>query len=895
MIVRLQLAACLMTALLLSATPAAAEPTLVLDGAGVWRMYHTLEPPLIQQPGNKVEPLMFDVKWLDWATAAAPADWTTVEMNDRTWTRGPVRRAAETPYLAQLCLRGKFEVTNPAAVKGLSVAVEYHGGVIVYLNGKEVGRGDLTSGKNSGRALAKPYPTSAFVDTQGNLVGEPRRGQPDTPRTRSLNLPIPKTLLRKGLNILAIEVLRAPYPAAVMDKHPRGVGGMSKDPGLMWNTCEIRTVRLSAEGPEGLVPNITRPEGLQVWNGYPLAGDVDVDYGDRTEPLGPMAVCSPRNGAPYGKVVIGSDKPLKNLKVTSSDLKSGDSVIASSQISFLYGVPGGSEMLSRDGGPSPYPDGVGFLNALIAEPLEEFPVSTRGRSSGRISGAVVPLWVRVKVPADAKPGEYKGTLTVAATEESPVKVPVELTVLPWKMPDPQNFRTWVELIQSPDTLAVEYNVPLWSEKHWALIARSFKLVRDTGNRSLYIPVIAHTNLGNEESMIRWIKKPGGKYDWDFSVMDRYLDTAQECLGTPKLVVLQVWEVYMNTRESTGRRFGEILEENQKNTGGAPLVTFVDASGKTENGVVPKLSDPASKRIWQELMAQVRSRLKKRGIEKTLQLGMFTDSVPNKEDTKFFLDIAPDLPWVQHGHNAFDNVHGIAQVGYTATWWSQRFADDLVNRRSGSVGTATYKDHETMMTSLFGWNRPRLDAYYPRMTNETFPVSYWYFLCETAITGDFYRGIGRVGIDYWPCIKNNSGRRVGWVNERFAEVSGYLHKLHSYLLEPQADKPVAMTRLLALEQGIHECEARIYIEDAIVNKGLAKRAPKLAKRCQEVLDERLSYMWKGLDNMQFGGWGVTAWRYQAGVSGHAWLLNTAQQERTRELYVLAGEVEQTLGK
>ena len=200
-----------------------------------------------------------------------------------------------------------------------------------------------------------------------------------------------------------------------------------------------------------------------------------------------------------------------------------------------------------------------------------------------------------------------------------------------------------------------------------------------------------------------------------------------------------------------------------------------------------------------------------------------------------------------------------------------------------------------MTSLYGWNRPRLDAYYPRMTNEHFPISYWRFLCETAITGDFYNGIGRVGADYWPALKNKRGRRTGWVNERFVEVSGYLHSLHSYVLEPQAGGQVAMNRLVALEEGIQECEARIYIEDAIVSRGLAKLAPDLAKRCQETLDERLLYMWKALDNMQFGGWGVTAWRFQAGVSGHVWLLNTAYQQRTDKLYALAGEVEKKMGK
>jgi Glycoside hydrolase 123, catalytic domain/Glycoside hydrolase 123 N-terminal domain len=898
MITRLLLAACLVAAASFSPAPAAADsatsvPAVVLDTAGVWRMYHTLKPPAIQQSDGGMKPLLFNVKWLDWETPPPPADWTKPEASDRTWMRGPARRCARTPYLARLSMRGKFEVTDPSAVSDFSLALEYYGGVVVYLNGKEFGRGNLASGTGASGALAEPYPIEAFLDAKGNLRGASRRGPPANLGTRSLNLSVPKGLLRKGINVLAIDIVRAPYPEALLTKRPYMVGGGSKDPGLLWNTCEIRTIRLSASSPDGVVPNTTRPEGIQVWNADTLAGDVDVDYGDRTESLNPIVISSPRNGTVYGKVIIGSDKPVKNLKVIASDLKSGTSVIPSSQVSFLYGTPGGTEALPRDKIPA-YPRGTSFLNALLAEPLSEFPVVVRSTRGNLVNGAVVPLWVRVKVPRDSRPGTYKGTLTVTTTDGSPVKVPLDLTVLPWTMPAPQDFRTWVELIQSPDTLAVEYNVPLWSDEHFALIARSFELVSDTGARSLYIPAIAHTNLGNEQSMIRWIKKADGKYDWDFSVMDRYLDTAQKHLGTPKLVVLQVWEVYMNTKDSAGKRFGSRLAENQKNTGGAPLVTFIDAAKNTENGTIPKLNDPASKPIWQELLTKVRERLKKRGLEKTLQIGMFTDSVPNKHDTEFFLDIAPDLAWVQMGHNAFRDLRGIAKVGYTATWWSGRFADDLVNRRSGAVGKST-RGLPSVMTSLLGWNRPRLDAYYPRMSNERHPISYWRFLCETAITGDFFGGIGRVGADYWPAIKNGRGRRVGWVSERFPEVGGYLHSLHSYVLEPQAAGPVAMTRLVALEEGIQECEARIYIEDALVNKGLAKRAPELAKRCQETLDERLLYMWKGLDNMRFGGWGITAWRYQAGVSGHAWLLNTARQDRTEKLYALAGEVEKVIGK
>ena len=70
-------------------------------------------------------------------------------------------------------------------------------------------------------------------------------------------------------------------------------------------------------------------------------------------------------------------------------------------------------------------------------------------------GGKTPVWVTVKVPKDAKAGIYTGQLALG-----PASVPVKLDVQDWTLPDPQDYRTWVELVQSPDTLAVEYDVPL---------------------------------------------------------------------------------------------------------------------------------------------------------------------------------------------------------------------------------------------------------------------------------------------------------------------------------------------------------------------------------------------------------------------------------------------------
>ena len=52
-------------------------------------------------------------------------------------------------------------------------------------------------------------------------------------------------------------------------------------------------------------------------------------------------------------------------------------------------------------------------------------------------------------------------------------------------------------MQSPDTLAAEYNVPLWSDKHWKLIEDSMRYIGEIGSRVVHVPLIAQTNEGNE--------------------------------------------------------------------------------------------------------------------------------------------------------------------------------------------------------------------------------------------------------------------------------------------------------------------------------------------------------------------------------------------------------------
>ncbi|MHC4715763.1 MAG: hypothetical protein ACYS5V_02230, partial [Planctomycetota bacterium] len=470
----------------------------VLDTTGSWRLHHTLAPPVMRTATGLETVLATGQKWLHETTPAPPAGWTEPGFDDSDWLRGPARIAAPSPMLSRLCLRGKFTVTDPDRVRGLKLSVGYYGGAVLYVNGREIARGHLGPGDAGRRGPARTYPRDAYffgrTNTWTHLTGG-KADELDRIRTRLLErIPVPSRLLRKGVNVVAIEIVRPAENECVRTRTNRR---KRKTPvNLAWATCAIRHVRLGADSAGGLTPNALRPKGLQVWNNSVLANDFAMDFGDPLETLRPVRIVGARNGSFSGKVVVGSTAALRGLRARVSDL-TGAGRIPASAVRIRCAVPWGAETDAD----ARYTTEAVLLGALAETPPKEIPVRATRRtwrnaklpsSPPPVFGAVVPVWLTVDVPAGAAGGDYAGTLTLSAAGVAPVTVPIRLRLADWTLPDRQDYRTWVELIQSPDTLVEEYGLRRWSDRHFRLIARSMKHLHRIGSRILYIPVICHT-------------------------------------------------------------------------------------------------------------------------------------------------------------------------------------------------------------------------------------------------------------------------------------------------------------------------------------------------------------------------------------------------------------------
>ena len=886
--------------------------TIILDTNGYWRNYFVLSPPVVRD-GAELKRLPM----INGPTPLPPKDWTTADFDDSGWARTPGRplpvanilhqwyqidldpavldagicvNEKGSPALAMLCMRGRFTVTDPTAAKDLSLSLRYRGGVIVYVNGREVGRSHMARDAAGPDALAEDYPREAFFRDDGAPCCGAEHNKPAIEvkawkaRIRQAEILIPLQALRKGVNVLALELHRTALPPGVANAN---IGGWNTAP-QGWSTCGLLAARLTAATATGLVPNCSRPEGFQVWSSQLMQPDFDLDYGDPNEPLRPVRIVGSPGGVFSGKVVVGCDRPIKGLTAHLRELSTGKGAsIAGSTVKVRYAMPTTWEPIM----PGRYPHPATLMDGLADSAPAEVPVRGGGKVDPGLTppgqpawrvGAVCPIWVTVAVPQGTAAGVYKGALTVAAEGLDPVQVPVELTVSSWRVPKPSTFHTFVDLIESPESVALQYNVPLYGEKHWQLLEKSFERLGSVGNWTVHIPLICQTNQGNEQSMVRWIRKPDGTYKYDFTVFDRYLDLAEKYMGKPRIVNLVVWDKFVGaTLDGHG-----MIKASVGGPEEIPVSLLDEATGEVSMTTVGRY-DQEGKARWKALKEEIQARLRKRGLEKSAVLGTAMDCFPSKEVLAFWDEVWPELSWGRYSHMETGTIPG------TKRRWGFESGMSFFNSVPGLAAPVNRPFYG------YGWKRPDVHFWFFRTPTVSLPWDFCRLIAEIGTQGP-KRGFGRMGLDFWPVLKNAKGEPTGQLLARYPKSSWLqLDMIIKVWAPPGPDGAMGSGKLEMLREGLEENEARILLESVLIDPELKAKVPApLAARCEQVLQERIRAltvnleMSGGIGFMRAFPWldGQSSGMYDGREAGifRQWYMASGWQERSKKLFDVAAE-------
>ena len=167
---------------------------------------------------------------------------------------------------------------------------------------------------------------------------------------------------------------------------------------------------------------------------------------------------------------------------------------------------------------------------LTGEALDdELPVTLNDRGYRAV-------WVTVRPSADAAPGAYRGGLEVACGEQR-LELPIELEVLPMALP--QKRKMYLDIWQTPWTIARYYKVEPFSDAHFARLEPIYRELADAGQQAITLTMTDYSwnirrNIDTARSMIEYTKGRDGKFRADFSLLDRYVAFCKKCGLGPDL-------------------------------------------------------------------------------------------------------------------------------------------------------------------------------------------------------------------------------------------------------------------------------------------------------------------------------------------------------------------------
>ncbi len=280
------------------------------------------------------------------------------------------------------------------------------------------------------------------------------------------------------------------------------------------------SLTISAQGNDMELPD-PKPGSQEAWQqlAQPTLGwgSIDVRYSRSQVPE--TTKTSPlfrawRGERVSAQAVLATPRELQNVSLTVSDLKSGRNIIPASAVKkyFVRYVLTNIFKNRKDS----------FLLADRLDPVETLKVE---------ANTARPIWLDIHVPADAKAGTYKGTVSLNCDGKK-LSLPIVLQVADRVLPEPSQWSFHLDLWQNPYAVARYYDVPLWSQQHFDKMRPIMQMLAAAGQKVITCSVISRPWNGQTfdpfESMIAKMKQLDGTWKYDYTVFDRWVEFMMSC-------------------------------------------------------------------------------------------------------------------------------------------------------------------------------------------------------------------------------------------------------------------------------------------------------------------------------------------------------------------------------
>ncbi len=236
-----------------------------------------------------------------------------------------------------------------------------------------------------------------------------------------------------------------------------------------------------------------------------------------------------KNEKVHTQIVAYTKVALEKLTVTAGDLTDD----RGNRISSEYIQTGFVQYVMTD----EFRNGCGYRKPKDFDSSLVADIIHTGLSSVPVSKHTTqPVWLSIKVPADARAGTYTGTVTVNAG--SAYTLQVVLTVIDKILPHPRDWSFRLDYWQHPAAISRVHNVPLWSNQHFNLMREYYTMLADAGQKIITASIVdepwGHQTYDDYPSLIHWTKKKDGNWVFDYSLFDKYISFVMSCGITERI-------------------------------------------------------------------------------------------------------------------------------------------------------------------------------------------------------------------------------------------------------------------------------------------------------------------------------------------------------------------------
>ncbi len=144
------------------------------------------------------------------------------------------------------------------------------------------------------------------------------------------------------------------------------------------------------------------------------------------------------------------------------------------------------------------------------------------------------VWITVPVPSTDYVGDYRGHLDIFSGGRKAGSLTLTVRANRRILPPPSDWHYHLDLWQNVFSIARDYGVKPFSEEFYTIVRPYLQRLASAGQKAITAPILHAPwgenpgSAGNFLSLIAWVKRLNGEWEFDYTVFDRYIRFAMDC-------------------------------------------------------------------------------------------------------------------------------------------------------------------------------------------------------------------------------------------------------------------------------------------------------------------------------------------------------------------------------